>query len=93
VLGDKHCVALISLDSEGGATLPQVASLTERGVRVILLTEKFHPEELVAAIEAGAAGYLLKNEISLDVLVKTMELVLQGGQAQPACDAAQTDEV
>jgi len=128
VLGDKHCVALISLDREAGAILPQVASLTERGVRVILLTEKFHPEELVAAIEAGADGYLLKNEIAPDLLVKSMELVLrggvvipkgftklpkdfvqpqpdavpavqdpgtvsQGGQAQPASDAAQTDEV
>ena len=83
VLGDKQCVALISLDREAGAILPQVASLTERGVHVILLTEKFHPEELVAAIEAGAAAYLLKNEIALDLLVKSMELVLRGGVVIP----------
>jgi DNA-binding NarL/FixJ family response regulator len=122
---DELRLALISLDGEVAADLSRVASLAERGVCVILLSEKFHPEELVAAIEAGAVGYLLKNEISPDTLVKSMELVLQGGvvipqgftklpkdpvhlqrnavqdpgsvsqggKAQPACDAAQTDEV
>ena len=93
-----------------------------------MLTEQFRPEELVAAITAGAVGYLLKNEISPDGLVKSLELVLlggviipqgfkkslgervrletdavpaiqvpetasEGGQPQPASDAAQTDDV
>jgi two-component system nitrate/nitrite response regulator NarL len=83
VLGDKHCVVLISVDREVGTILPQVASLTEQGRRVVVLTEKFHPEELVAAIEAGAAGYLLKNEITPDMLVKSMELVSLGGVVIP----------
>jgi two-component system, NarL family, nitrate/nitrite response regulator NarL len=125
---DELRLALISLDGEVAADLSRVAFLAKRGVCVILLSEKFHPEELVAAIEAGAGAYLLKNEIALDVLVKSLELawlgavvipqgftklpkdflqpqpnavpaaqdpgtVSQGGQAQPACDAAQTDEV
>jgi two-component system nitrate/nitrite response regulator NarL len=128
VLGAKHSVLLISLDEEKAAVMPQVVSLTERGLRVIVLTEQLRPEELVAAITAGAAGYLLKNEISPDVLVRSLELVLQGGviipqgfkkspgerarletdavpaiqvpetaseggQPQPASDAAQTDDV
>jgi len=79
VLGDKHCVVLISLGREAGAILPQIASLTERDLRVVLLADQFRPEELVAAIEAGAAGYLLKNEIAPDVLVKSLELLLLGG--------------
>jgi two-component system nitrate/nitrite response regulator NarL len=83
VLGAKHSVLLISLDEEKAAVMPQVASLTERGLRVIVLTEQFRPEELVAAITAGAAGYFLKNEISPDVLVKSLELVLLGGVIIP----------
>ncbi len=79
VLGDKHCVVLISLGREAGAILPQIASLTERDLRVVLLADQFRPEELVAAIEAGAAGYLLKNEIAPDVLVKSLEVLLLGG--------------
>jgi DNA-binding NarL/FixJ family response regulator len=83
VIGDKHCVVLISLEREAGTILPQVASLTERGLRVVVLADQFRPEELVAAIEAGAAGYLLKNEIAPDVLVKSLELVLLGGVVIP----------
>jgi len=82
VIGDKHCVVLISLD-RAGIVLPQVASLTERGRRVVVLADQFHPGEVIAAIEAGAAGYLLKNEIAPDVLVKSLELVLLGGVVIP----------
>ena len=82
VLGDKHCVVLISLD-RAGIVLPQVASLTERGRRVVVLADQFHPGEVIAAIEAGAAGYLLRNEIAPDVLVKSLELVLLGGVVIP----------
>ncbi len=82
-LGDMHCVVLISLGGEAGSILPQVASLTEQDRRVVVLADQFRPEELVAAIEAGAAGYLLKNEIAPDVLVKSLELVLLGGVVIP----------
>jgi hypothetical protein len=30
--------------------MQQLASLSERGLHVIALTERFHPEELVAAL-------------------------------------------
>jgi two-component system nitrate/nitrite response regulator NarL len=125
---DELRLALISLDGEVAADLSRVASLAERGVRVILLSDRFRGAEMLAAIESGAVGYLLKNEISPDTLVKSLELawlgavvipqgftklpkdpvhlqrnavlavqdpgsVSQGGKAQPACDAAQTDEV
>ena len=50
VIGDKHCMVLISLDREAGTILPQVASLTEQGLRVVVLADQFRPEELVAAI-------------------------------------------
>jgi two-component system nitrate/nitrite response regulator NarL len=125
-----HCMVLISLDREAPAIVPQVSNLTRqhKSLHVITLTERFCPEELLAAIEAGAVGYFLKNEITPDALVKSLELVLlggvvipqgfpnqlkdrvqleadtvpaapvpettlEGGQPQPASDAAQMDDL
>jgi two-component system, NarL family, nitrate/nitrite response regulator NarL len=108
---DKCCVALISLDGMAAvAVLSQLSALKEKykGLHVIALTERVHPaEEVVATIAAGAAGYLFKNEINPDTLVKSLELVLLGrviispgltkspreGVRQPASDAAQTDDM
>jgi hypothetical protein len=67
---DELRLALISLDGEVAADLSRVASLAERGVRVILLSDRFRGAEMLAAIEAGAVGYLVKNEISPVTLVK-----------------------
>jgi len=58
--------------------MQQLASLSERGLHIFVLTERFHPEELVAALTAGVAGYFLKDEVSSDVLVKALELALLG---------------
>jgi two-component system nitrate/nitrite response regulator NarL len=100
VFSDKHCVALISLGGDATAILSRVRSLTEKhkGLYIIILTERFRSEELLAAIEAGAQGYLLKNEISADALLQSLELVLLGvvviprgltrkDQVQPQLDA------
>jgi two-component system nitrate/nitrite response regulator NarL len=79
--GGKHCVALIGLDGEAATVLSVVAGLTARhkGLRVVLLAAQFCPEELLAALEAGASGYLLKNEITADALVQSLEVALLGG--------------
>ena len=78
--GDKHCVALISLDGDATAILTRVRPLTEnhKGLHIIILTGRFRAEELLAALTAGAEGYLLKNEISVDALLQSLELVLLG---------------
>src|SRR5215204_4895375 len=78
VLGDKPGVLLINLYKEVPAVMQQLAALSERGIRIFVLTERFHPEELVAALTAGVAGYFLKDEVSSDVLVKALELALLG---------------
>jgi two-component system, NarL family, nitrate/nitrite response regulator NarL len=83
IFSDKRCIVLISLDEQTAPILSRVVSLAARGVRVIALSERFQPEEAFAAIEAGADGYLLKNEISPDALVKSLELVLLGGVIMP----------
>jgi two-component system, NarL family, nitrate/nitrite response regulator NarL len=71
-------VLLINFYKEVPAVMQQLASLSERGLHIFVLTERFHPEELVAALTAGVAGYFLKDELSSDVLVKALELALLG---------------
>jgi two-component system, NarL family, nitrate/nitrite response regulator NarL len=78
VLGDRPSVLLINLYKEVPAVMQQLASLSERGLHIFVLTELFHPEELIAALTAGVAGYFLKDEVSSDVLVKALELALLG---------------
>jgi two-component system nitrate/nitrite response regulator NarL len=74
----KKCIALISLDKNSELILPQLAYLAGQGVRVIILSERLRTEEVFAAIEAGADGFLLKNETSPDALLKSLELVWLG---------------
>jgi two-component system nitrate/nitrite response regulator NarL len=79
----KPCVLLIGLDTEGTtAVFPQLLSLLalpeQNGLRVILLTEAFRADDSIAAIEAGAGGYLVKSAISPETLLKSLELVLEG---------------
>jgi two-component system, NarL family, nitrate/nitrite response regulator NarL len=94
VFSDQRCVALISLDGEATDILSQVQSLTERynGLHIITLTERFCSEELLAAIGAGADGYLLRNEISAAALVQSLDVVLLGGVVIPK-GLAQTKRV
>jgi two-component system, NarL family, nitrate/nitrite response regulator NarL len=81
-INGKPCVLLIGLDREGAiAVFPQLSSLAlpeQNRLRVILLTEVFRVSESLAAIEAGADGYLVKTEISPETLLKSLELVLEG---------------
>ncbi len=79
-LNGHRCLVLISLDKDALAVLSQVPSLkvTHEYLRVVLLSDRFDPEEFLTTIEFGCDGYLLKNEISPDVLLKSLELVLLG---------------
>ena len=82
---DRLCVALVSLDGEVAATLSQVRSLTERykGLRIVILTERLCSEEVLAVLDAGANGYLLRDEISAATLLQSLSLVLLGGVIIP----------
>jgi two-component system, NarL family, nitrate/nitrite response regulator NarL len=77
------CVVLIGLDDDDvHEILATIRSLT-RGVphaefRIVALAEQFRPKHLLAVIEAGAHGYLIKSEITGEVLVQSLELVLLG---------------
>jgi two-component system nitrate/nitrite response regulator NarL len=83
--GQHHCVALIGLDPDIHAALSWVSSCKQnyQGLRVIVLGEQLHMAQALTAIEAGADGYVLKNEISPDGLLKSLELILVEGIVVP----------
>ena len=82
---NAHCVALVSLDKDVEPVLSRIAALKQKhkGLRVIVLGEDFHLERFIAAIAAGANGYLLRNEISPNAILKSLELVLVEGVVIP----------
>ena len=85
-LNDRQCVALICPDNDDAGDISlQIAQLKGQadGLRIIVLAEQFRPEELLAVIEAGADGYLIKSEITPEALVQSLELVLLGGVVIP----------
>jgi len=86
-LKNGQCLMLLGLDGaeECGATFSHVASLKARGekLRTVILAEQFRPHELLAAIEAGVDGYLIKDELTPEALVQTLEVVLLGGVVIP----------
>ena len=84
--GQRHCLALIGCENgEFGTLLPEIARLKNdnAALRTVVLTEQFHPEEWLAALEAGADGYLIKSEITPEALLQSLELVLLGGVVIP----------
>jgi two-component system nitrate/nitrite response regulator NarL len=84
-LNGHHCLVLISLDEDALAVLSRVRSLKAQNqyLRVVTLSDRFDPEEFLTTIEFGCDGYLLKNQISPDALLKSMELVLLGEAIMP----------
>jgi two-component system, NarL family, nitrate/nitrite response regulator NarL len=82
---DETTIALISLDDSIKGILAHVSSLIEdhKDLYVIMLSENLQVSEVFAALEAGASGYLLKNEITPDALLKSFEFVMLGGLAMP----------
>lgn len=94
ILAERDGVLLVGFQ-EAAAVLPRIASIPEGGCRVVVLAERLDRAELVAAITAGAAGYLLKNETSAETLLMSLELVLLGaavfpqGFAKPPTDSVQ----
>ena len=85
-LSQRQCLALVGCDNgDLGTLLPEIARLKNENaaLRTIILSEQFHPEEWLAALEAGADGYLIKNEITPEALLQSLELVLLGGVVIP----------
>jgi two-component system, NarL family, nitrate/nitrite response regulator NarL len=84
-LGHQDCIVLLGLDRDAQIAFQNITALKQkhRGLRIIVLSEQFLPDQLLTVIEAGADGYLMKNEISPDALLKSIELVLVEGVVVP----------
>ena len=75
---DSHgCLALISLDEGARAVLSEVSFLRAQheDLHFVVFSDRFDLEELLIAVASGVDCYLLKNEISSDALLQSLELV------------------
>ena len=83
--GDRNCVALIGCDEDTEAVFPAISLLKEqkKGLRIIVVGDQLDSSQLLAAIGAGADGYLLKDEINRDSLLVSLQLILVEGVVVP----------
>jgi two-component system nitrate/nitrite response regulator NarL len=79
------CLVLVGLDEGAWAVLSEVSFLKAKhqSLRVVLFSDGFDLEEFLTGIASGGDCYLLKNEISPDALLKSLELVLVGQTIVP----------
>ena len=78
-----RCMVLIGLD-EVNLSPSQIRNLKEHhDLPVIALSDQSDGIECFSAIDAGADGYLIKDEVTPEILVKALELVLLGGTVIP----------
>jgi two-component system nitrate/nitrite response regulator NarL len=79
---------LIGVDVESPPAIHHIASLIASlkaqhpHLRMVILSAYFDPAQLIATIETGADGFVLK-EVSREALLMSMELVFQGGIVVP----------
>lgn len=80
LLNFRKALLILGLDKDEIATLEQVLLLVEahRGLRVVVLSEHFSPAEALSAVRSGGNSYLVKDEISPEVVLKSLELTLLG---------------
>jgi two-component system nitrate/nitrite response regulator NarL len=78
-------LALVGLNKDAQAVLSGLSSLRAKFeyLRVVTFSERFDLEELLTAVASGVDCYLLKNEISPDALLKSLDLVLLGETILP----------
>lgn len=72
-------ICLLDVSFPGGTSLPAIARLREAapGTKVVMLSADSSPELVAEAIEAGAAGFVRKDE-TVDRLVQALGLAAQG---------------
>ncbi len=60
-------VVLVDHDLPGGCEF--VRRISERGVRVVACSSRCDPEDVLAAVQAGAVGYLFKETLTPEILI------------------------
>jgi len=78
-LNGKPALLLISMDGDT-ASLAQVRLLQEAhsALQIVMLSEQFSLEEALSALRSGRHSYLMKDEISPEIVLKSLELTLLG---------------
>jgi two-component system nitrate/nitrite response regulator NarL len=79
-------MALVGIDDQGArAVRSELLSLKAQSekLRIVIFSERFDLEELFTAIASGGDCYLLKNEVSPEAILKSLELALMGETIVP----------
>jgi len=80
-------MALIGIDDDkdARAVRSELSSLKAQyeSLRIVIFSDRFDLEELFTAIVSGGDCYLLKNEISPEAILKSLELALMGETVVP----------
>jgi DNA-binding NarL/FixJ family response regulator len=82
-LTDRPYVALVIADRVSEATLRILRSLQREGARLVLVVAEVDDSDLVAAVEAGVAGVIRRNEASPERLVAVVRAASSGEGALP----------
>lgn len=85
ILHRPSALLLVGLDRDTPETLSELASLRASAddLRAVMMGSYFDAEEFFSVVEAGADGYLLKDQITPDALLSYLELVFFGGMVIP----------
>jgi two-component system, NarL family, nitrate/nitrite response regulator NarL len=81
--GGVSTVAVIGLDRDVVAVLHRVRELKAQHPELRVIMLGIDAEQLVAAIDSGADGYLLRDEVEPRTLLKSLEMVLADGVVVP----------
>ena len=79
----RHGLVLLGIDGETTEILAELAPLRRAGFRVVMLGNRLDAQTLSVLLGASGQGYLLKDEISSEMLLKSLELVLLGAMVVP----------
>jgi two-component system, NarL family, nitrate/nitrite response regulator NarL len=85
-LNRRPALLLLGLDMDATAVLAELALLRaalDGGLHTVMLSRFPSVEEFAAAVDAGGSAYLLKDEITPDVLLKSLDLVFLGAMVIP----------
>jgi two-component system, NarL family, nitrate/nitrite response regulator NarL len=76
ILGQENCVWLVGIEKDSSSTNGLVRRVTARnpGVKAVVLAADQRASDIVAALQAGACGYLCQD-ISAERLIKSLELI------------------
>jgi DNA-binding NarL/FixJ family response regulator len=83
---NRFDIALIDLELPGMSGVDVMRHLLEQdtGTECVALTASGDDDDLFAALQAGASGYIVKSEISLPDLVRLIHEVKNGGAPMSA---------